>query len=48
MKLIARGRPPHVREELKVVLDVLQGVWVDEIPQLLLAQQLAQQFAIER
>ena len=48
VQLIARGRTPHVREELKVVLDLLQGVWVDQIAQLLLTEQLAQQFAIER
>ncbi len=43
----ARG-PRHLRAVLEVVFDPTQGVGVDQLAQLLLAEQLAQQVAVER
>ena len=46
--LVERGRPTVVSERLEAQLEVGEGIRVEELAQLLLAQQLAQQVAIER
>ncbi len=45
---IATRRPCDLRAVLQIVFDALQGTGVDQLTQLLLAQQLAQQIPVER
>ena len=46
--LVAIGGARQLRASLEVVFDLSQGAWIDELAQLLLAEQLAQQLAVER
>ena len=48
MELVARGGAAEVGEELQVLLDAGEGAGIDQVAELLLAQQLAQQVAVER
>ena len=48
MQAVAARGLAHLRAELKVVLDLLQRPRVDQVAQLLLPEQLAQQLAVER
>ena len=45
---VERGRAPIVGQRLETQLQVGQGIGIEELAQLLLAEQLAQQVAIER
>ena len=45
---VAAGRPPQLGEELEVVLDLRERARIDQVAQLLLPEQLAQQVAVER
>ena len=48
VQLVAAGRAGHLRAPLQVVLHPRQRARVDQLAQLLLAQQLAQQVAVQR
>ena len=48
VQTVAAGRARELRAALQVVLHSLQGARVDQLAQLLLAEQLAQQVAVER
>src|SRR5437868_12034486 len=48
MKLVARGGPAKLRQELEVVLDLGERGRVDQVTELLLAEQLAQEVAVKR